>query len=125
VATQRSLAVDKDTNDLVIVAGDLKFTADTVEFLAQKLTTRLLLVKNEWFLDRENGTDYYGRIFNSKTNPDLDDVRNVLLARVASTQGIKEISKFNTEFNAASRTFSVGIEAVDEFGNTITVGVTL
>lgn len=121
----KNLALDKDTNDLIIEQGDLKFTQTSVEYLAQKITTRLLLFVNEWFLDRSDGVPYYERVFNSKKDPDFDDVRAVLLARVSETEGVSEVTKFDLEYTLATRTISLSIEAVDELGNIITLGVSL
>lgn len=121
----KNLALDKDTNDLIIEQGDLRFTQTSVEYLAQKITTRLLLFVNEWFLDRSDGVPYYERIFNSQKDPDFEDIRAVLLARTSETEGVAEVSKFDLEYDRENRTISLSIEAVDELGNAIILGVSI
>jgi hypothetical protein len=107
------IALDPDTGDLLIEGGDLALL-DGVEAISQHVAIRLQFFQGEWFLDTRVGIPYYQRVL--VKNPDLNAVRFLLRAAVASTPGIGELQSFSTEYANASRTLSVEFEASTEDG---------
>lgn len=82
-------------------SGDYKFGNGSRDFLrdspatvAQAVTTRLLLLKGEWFLDTSEGTPYATEILGTNTQSTRDRaVRN----RILGTQGVREILSYFSE----------------------------
>lgn len=104
--------INPTTDDFVITQGRPEMVAD-VDAKAQRIRSRLLTVRGEWFLDTTFGLDYYGVIW-VKSTP-----RSVLAAHVkreilrGADRGDK-ITEFDMDYTGATRTLSVTTKLVSE-----------
>lgn len=85
--------------------------------------SRLQFFKGEWFLDTDDGTPYFQDIFVKPARLRL--IEGILKRRILETPGIESFNKFELNFTKNDRNLIVNFEAVDEFGQTNSVEVTL
>jgi hypothetical protein len=107
------LAIDTTSGDLVIEGGDLKLL-EGIDSIVQDIAVRLQFFQGEWFLDTRIGIPYFGSIL--VKNPDLGVVRFLLRSTVSSTPGITNITRFDLDFDAATRVLRVDFDAETEEG---------
>jgi hypothetical protein len=96
-----------------------------VEAVAQAVKTRLRLLKGEWWENIEDGTPLFqeveGQFFAS-----VDDIARVDLVfaeRITGTQGVVEITEFESELNPHTRTYSASITINTIYGERFRVDV--
>ncbi len=114
------IALNPDTGDLDLTAGDVGLVTGP-EAIRQRLELRLTIAKEEWFLDTNFGTDYYGKILGKKR---LNEVDSELLRVILSTPGvIKLLEPITYEFEdrILRATFSALIEEEEEITLTVTL----
>ena len=115
------LKIDPLTNDIVMEGGRPVVVSDS-DAKAQRIRSRLLTVRGEWFLDTTFGLDYYGVVWVKKTP------RPVLAAHIkreilrGADQGDR-ITSFEMDYVGATRTLSVAAQLEGLDGTTITVGI--
>lgn len=97
-----NLMLDLATHDLLTVNGNLALSADQTD-KAQKIKTRLLLVKGEWFLNPDKGIPYFEDIFIK--NPDFQVVKAHFVNTILDVPGVLSIKSIETSFNRAERTY--------------------
>lgn len=85
-------------------SGNRDFLQDTPETVAQAVLTRLRLFRAEWFLDTEEGTPYQAAIL-GKNNKSTADA--ALRERILGTQGVEELTAFDSVLDVELRTLSV------------------
>lgn len=88
------------------------------EATAQALTTRLKLFLGEFFLDKNDGVDYFGSILTKPFN--LGKAELILKERILETDGIKELVSFEALFDSETRRLTINFTVIDEYGNEIT-----
>lgn len=106
--------INQDTGDVDVVAGTIELTSgpDTIR---QRLENRLRMVRGEWFLDVNAGTDYYGQIFGKRTFVQIDaELTRVIL----TTPGVLAL-RDNIEYNLDKqrRILSVNFQALTVEGD--------
>ena len=93
-------------------SGDL---AIPVIFLAgrdavtQRLNSRFLLFKSEWFLDKRKGVPYYEKVF--VKNPNLRLLRSLFRDIILRTPGVRRVLKFTGTLDTVAREYSINFEA--------------
>jgi hypothetical protein len=99
--------------------GDMQLNVFVTETEAtiQAVATRLRLFLGEWFLNKEIGIDYFGKIL--KKNINLREVELELKTTINQTDGVKELLKFEMTYNAETRELGVQFTALDDWGNEI------
>lgn len=107
------LALDPLTGDLLVEGGDLQLL-DGLDAIAQHVAIRLQFFRGEWFLDTRIGVPYFTDIL--VKNPDLNIVRFLLRAAVASTPGVINLQSFDMVFEGITRALNVDFEAETEEG---------
>ncbi len=115
------LKIDPLTNDIVMTQGVPETVSDS-EAKAQRIRTRLLTVRGEWFLDTTFGLDYYGVVW-VKSTP-----RAVLSAHIKreilkSADAGDRITEFSSSFDGTTRALSVTAKLVGADGTTTTVSI--
>jgi hypothetical protein len=102
--------------------GDMRFgggrsdwLADSPECVAQAVQTRLLLLRGEWFLDTTEGTPYATEILGNNTQSTRDWA---IRTRILETQGVTEITTYDSQFDPDSRAFSVQATISTLYGTT-------
>jgi hypothetical protein len=100
--TQSSLAIDPLTNDLVLV--------DSLEAIAQDLTTRLRFFLGEWFLDQGAGVDFYGKVL--VKNPSMPDIVPMFAKVITTTPGVKSITQaIAWTYSGQTRSMAISFKA--------------
>lgn len=119
----KDLAVNVDTGDILISAGDMQLV-DNLDAVEQRIRTRLRFLAGEWFLDTRVGVPYFDDIL--VKNPNFPDVENILKVEILETEGVEELLSFDSSFDNAARFLSVTcnirtVHGVLEFNDTIFV----
>ena len=83
-----------DTNDDWVFGRGLASYKKDSEAIEQNVVTRLRAFKNDWFLDIENGTDWF-EILGKKDNQ--DKIERAIEKVVLSTEGIVAIKSLNIQ----------------------------
>lgn len=98
------LLLDPQTNDLILVNGDLQL-ADGDDAIAQDVQGALELFIGEWFLDTSQGVPYYQSILTKGV--DLDLVQVILIEQVRSRSGVVDVLSLDFDFDPKTRALSV------------------
>lgn len=96
--------------------------ADDAESVAQRVKTRLLLLKEEWFLDTDAGVPYLQEIMVKPANLPLAEA--VIKRTILETDGVTEIRSFSLQLNRNTRRLDVQATVVTEFENLADIKVT-
>lgn len=99
--------------DILIEDGDLVIIEDT-ECVRQQLETNFRLSKNDWFLDLNEGLNYYDNengIFGARTLS--EENKADLIETGATSPGIRELNSI--EFNIDDGTLTIPIVLTTEF----------
>ena len=97
--------LDPNTNDLDLSGSKARLTTDDNDALAQSLTIRLKFFKNEWEFNPEEGIDYYGQVYVKGQSTDIID--SIFRERILSTNGVKSIKEYESDYDAATRKASI------------------
>lgn len=108
------LLIDQSTNALSLVNGDLILTSAGVQTVAQRLLLRLSLYLGEWFLNQSEGTPWREAILVRPVN--LTDIRAILVARIASCEGVAALLELNLDLDRATRRLTFDFTASVEQG---------
>lgn len=83
---------------------------DAADAVGQALVTRLLLLRGEWWENIEDGLPLREEILGSYRGEDeIADIDLLIAERVNDTEGVSEITTFESTFNARTRTYSASI----------------
>ena len=116
------LLMDIDNaRDLVFLNGQCPVTTYPVQAVAQRLFIRLRTFKGEWFYNTIYGVPYFQRIFTKTTKGAVDAI---FQDQILSETGVKRITEFSSELNAANRKYSLSFRVLTTDGEeseTITI----
>lgn len=81
------------------------------EAVAQAVKTRLLLLFDEWWENRQDGTPLFEKVLGQRLRTDEtpDEIDLVFSERISSTQGVSEITRFESKIEAESRAYTAEI----------------
>jgi hypothetical protein len=98
------------SHDLLIDPAtlDLKWATD-VDYIVQKITIRLLLFRQEWYLDQTLGLPWLTDILTK--NPNMAYVDALIKTAIAGTPGVQGMISYSSELDGSTRTMSVTFEA--------------
>ena len=96
-----------------ITTSGVQFATGTTE-IAQTIKTRLRLYLGEYFRDITDGTPWFQSILGKGTS--LNNKEALLRNRIVQTDGVLRLTKFETEFDIDSRTYSITVHALTEDG---------
>lgn len=108
-----SKAINGD-NDIYIVNGKF-FNVSDKEEVAQLCTTRLRTFLGEWFLNTNIGTNYFGVVF--VTPIDLESIDSEFRSIILNTQGVKELTSYQSTIDSSTRTLTVEFTANSIYGD--------
>lgn len=97
-----------DTNDLVVVNGDLVLCKGS-SAIAQDCLQQLQMFLGEWYLDTSKGVPWLQTIL--VKNPNLNVINATLQNVICSVKGISELVAFNYTYNNATRELSITFQA--------------
>lgn len=110
------LAMDFDTNDLLIKNGDLSLVTGK-DAIQQDLQQTLQLWLGEWFLDTTIGIPYLQFIL--VKNPNLDVIQSLLLDAAGAVNGVQDIVGFQYNYDSKTRELTVSMQATTTTGDVI------
>lgn len=84
--------------------------------VSQSVITRLRLWENEWFLDISEGMPYLDGVMGKYT---MDDVDSIIKERIINTEGVVEITSYQSSFNPDLRKFSVSVTISTIYGEAV------
>ncbi len=113
------IAIDDQAN-VVLENGDLALVSSDDE-IAQSVRIRLRTWFGEWFLDKDYGTDWLGRVFKEPFSytPARKEIERIILGTV----GVKRVANFKQ--NIYGSTYSYSAEIVTENNQRLFVGDSL
>lgn len=103
-----------DGNGDIVTSGTQFLTG--VDEVAQTISTRCKLFLGEYFRDITEGTPWFQQVFNKSTDEQTRE--SVLRNRIAQTPNVVRITSFETDFDIASRTWSVNCSVLTTYGQT-------
>lgn len=101
-------------NDLIIENGQI-VTTQGAEYVLQKVRSRLLFYRGEWFLRRDHGVPYFEEVFTKPANP--ANVESILKETIVRTPGVRRLIEFSLNFDRATRHLSVEFSAETSYGS--------
>ena len=108
------IAMDINTNDIVLNEDDDIFMIDNAERVAQQIVITLRFWYAEWFLDTTDGTPYLEYIL--VKNPNMHHIRQILMERIQSVEGVVSVQSMDIDFNRYERSLHVGYSANTDYG---------
>lgn len=108
------IAMDINTNDIVLDSDGSLIMIDNAERVAQQVTITLRFWYGEWFLDTTDGTPYLEYIL--VKNPNMNHIRQILTERIQSVEGVVSAQITNLDFNRQERTLAVDYTANTTYG---------
>jgi len=108
------IAMDVNTNDIVLDEDGSIFMIDDAERVAQQILITLRFWFGEWFLDTTDGTPYLEYIL--VKSPNMNHIRQILTERIQSVEGVVAVLSMNLEFNRQERHLTVEYEANTNYG---------
>jgi hypothetical protein len=102
-------------SDYTFGGGQADFFKDSVEGVAQAVKTRLLLWREEWFLDTDEGTPYLQGIIGKHDQTTID---NVVRSRILDTEGVTGIADYQSTIDHETRKLSVSVTIDTIYGTT-------
>ena len=114
-----NLAIDHLTGDIQISKRNVTVATDT-DALSQLCESRLLMFKNDYFLDKTQGIPYISQVFVKTSDKSLVDsfFKSVLL----DTPDVNSLISFVGDYDGRTRTYHIKFE-VDTSIGTISGGV--
>ena len=95
-----------ENGDYTFGGGQADFFRDSVDAVAQAVKTRLLLWREEWFLDVDEGTPYLQGIIGKHDQTTTD---NVIRSRILDTEGVTSIETYESTIDPETRKLSVSV----------------
>ena len=102
-----------NSGDMVMGHGHADYLKDSPECVAQAVVTRLRLLRGEWFLDLTEGTPYTPAILGKHTRETYDFA---IRQRVLETEGVTEITNYESIYNEETRKLTVIIAINTVYG---------
>lgn len=103
--------INPDTSD--IVTSGRQFTTGAEE-VAQTIKTRLRLFLGEYFRDITDGTPWWESILGKDGT--LSSKEAIIKNRIIRTDGVVRILAFSTEFDLATRKYSINADILTKYG---------
>lgn len=103
--------LDPTTND--IVTSGVQFISEREE-IAQTIKTRLRLFFGEYFRDVNDGTRWWEDVLGKGQGEPAREA--AIKRRIAQTDGVVQIVKYDSDFNIQAREYSISAEVLTPFG---------
>lgn len=102
-----------DGTDITFGHGQADYWTDDPRGVAQAVVSRLRLLKEEWFLDLQEGTPYVGGVFGKHTKASFDPV---IRARILGTEGVTAITEYESSLDPDTRALGITVTIDTEYG---------
>lgn len=95
------------------------------EAVAQAVKTRLLLLFGEWWENRQDGTPLFEKVLGQRLRVDEtpDEIDLVFSERISGTQGVSEITRFESKIDAESRAYTAEITVKTVYDTEFSVSI--
>ena len=103
--------------DIAVVNGVIQRSFDTTQ-VRQLIETRLLLVRQEWFLDLNAGLPWYTEMTGRNVNPFT--VRSYISNEIVNTPGVESLQSLEMDYDSAARKLNLVYVYTDVFGEQVT-----
>lgn len=80
----------------------------------QTVKTRLLLIRQEWFLNLDAGLPWFSEMLGKGNN--ILTIKSYVLRQILGTDGVYEVTKLDVEIDKTTRSFVMSFEYTDEYG---------
>lgn len=114
------LRLDKNTHDLDISEGTVRFITNNPEVVGQRLKIALLTKQGEWFLDTNAGLPYYQEFFTKKNNKPLID--QTIISYSARVEDVARVKDYSSTIGN-DRVLSVNIAVETYTGDIVKVAI--
>lgn len=96
-----------EDGDYTFGNGSFDYASDA-EAVAQAIKTKILLLKNEWWEDVNEGTDLFQGILSQNTDNKGKEAADIILReRVLALDEVDTIMEWNSFINKTARTYTV------------------
>jgi hypothetical protein len=102
-----------DENGDITTSGVQFFTGK--EEIAQTISTRLKLFMGEYFRDIKDGTPWFQSILGKGQNG-LGSKDAIIRRRIVQTEGVLQLTKYETDFDIVTREYKVEAAVLTELG---------
>lgn len=103
-----------DENGDIVTSG-VQFTSGVTE-IAQTIQTRLRLFQGEYFRNINDGTPWFQSILDKNTP--TANKNAALRNRILRTDGVVQLTSFETDFDITTRKFTVSAGVLTTYGQT-------
>ena len=110
------IAMDINTNDIVLQDGDIMMI-DNTERVAQQILITLRFWYGEWFLNTTDGVPYLEYILVKQ--PNMAHIRQILTEQIQSVEGVKAVTDMELTFDQRERSLLVEYTADTDYGRVI------
>lgn len=105
--------LDPETGDIT-TSGQQFLTG--AEEIAQTVRTRLQLFLGEYFRDVTDGTPWFEQILGKGSS--LEGKEAAIKNRITRTEGVIQLTKFETDFDIDTRKYTINAGILTSFGQT-------
>lgn len=104
--------------------GQLEFVGATTDMadraldVLQRVRSRLLLIRGEWYLDQRQGTPWREAVFSRGVTEDV--VRRMVRAAALATPGVSSVERVEATIDKATRLATVRLEVTTDEGQRVT-----
>lgn len=103
---KNNLYLDPTTYDLILDSNfNLRVTNTYSQWLSQKIENTLKTLYGEWFANQTLGIPYFQTILKKQTN--IDQVNIIFKNAIKNIEGVRNIIKFEPEYNTSTRTYTI------------------
>lgn len=110
----KTISQGLNTSDLELDAFGLLAVANDLEGLRQKVTSRLRLFREEWFLDTSRGVPYLQDIL--KKGAEEGKIAGIIDSEILKEPGVTGLRNVSTSSNRGERTFTYSAQVTSVFG---------
>lgn len=107
------IAMDINTNDIVLQDGDIMMIDDAAR-IAQQILITLRFWLGEWFLNTTEGVPYLEYILVKQ--PNMAHIRQILTEQIQSVEGVKAVTNMELTFDQRERHLLVEYTADTDYG---------
>jgi len=117
----KDFALIENEKDLLYESKDFQFTKDNSFYVAQKLRIRLNTIKGEYFLNINQGIDYFNTV--NVKNPNINNIEDLFKIEILNTPGVTELISFSLQIEKSTRVMSVFFKVQITSGEIVEVEV--
>jgi hypothetical protein len=100
-------------DDIAFVDGDF-VSVDGIEAIAQEIKIAIRNFKDDWFLDLDDGIDYFGDVF--KKHPDIAVIDTTLKDTILGIDRVVKFTKYDLKIDNATRELKFDFEVLTDLG---------